>query len=94
MENVRAHLIISGYVQGIFFRAHTQEKAEMLGVKGWVKNRHDGDVEAVFEGEKGKVEEIIRWCHKGPAGARVSSVTVDREDYKGEFKDFSISYRY
>lgn len=94
MENVRAHLIISGYVQGVFFRAHTQEKAAMLGLKGWVKNIYDGTVEAVFEGEKGKVEEMIGWCRKGPSGARVSNVDVEWEDYTGEFRDFNISYKY
>ena len=94
MENVRAHLIISGYVQGVFFRAYTQEKAAMLGLKGWVKNNHDGTVEAVFEGERGGVEEMIRWCHKGPTGARVSNAMIEWGDYTGEFRDFSISYKY
>lgn len=94
MEQVRAHLIISGYVQGVFFRAYTQDKALELGLRGWVRNRFDGTVEAVFEGERNKVEEMIKWCHRGPSGARVSNVSVDWEEYKGEFRDFDILYRY
>jgi len=94
VENVRAHIVISGYVQGVFFRAHTRDKALELGLKGWVRNRSDGTVEAVFEGEKDKVEEIIRWCHRGPSGARVSRVSVNWEGYRGEFTDFDILYRY
>lgn len=94
MDKVRAHLIISGFVQGVFFRANTQEKALSLGLKGWVRNRSDGTVEAVFEGEKVKVEEMIGWCYKGPPGARVKDVSVKWEEYKEEFKDFDILYRY
>lgn len=94
MEKVRVHVIISGYVQGVFFRANTQDKAVELGLRGWVRNRFDGTVEAVFEGVKDNVEEIIRWCHKGPPGARVSDVSVKWEDYKGEFERFDILYRY
>jgi acylphosphatase len=94
VEKARAHLIISGFVQGVFFRAHTQDKALELGLEGWVRNRYDGTVEAVFEGEKDKVEEMIGWCQRGPSGARVSGVSVDWEDYKGEFRGFDILYGY
>ncbi len=93
MELVRVYLIISGFVQGVFFRAHTQEKALGLGLKGWVRNRSDGTVEAVFEGEKDKIEGMIGWCRKGPPGARVNDVSIKWEEYKGEFKDFDILYR-
>jgi acylphosphatase len=92
MEKVRAHVVIEGRVQGVFFRYHTQEKAYELGINGWVKNRRDGRVEAVFEGEKDKVDRMIQWCHRGPSEARVTNVKVDWEDYIGEFKDFSIRY--
>lgn len=90
MEKARAHLIMSGYVQGVFFRAHTQKKALAIGINGWVRNRYDGTVEALFEGEKEKIEEMMRWCHKGPSGARVSNVSIEWEEYRGEFKDFEI----
>jgi len=92
MENVRVRVIIEGRVQGVFFRHHTQETAVRLGLKGWVKNRRDGDVEAVFEGDQEKVNQIIQWCHQGPSEAEVTKVHQMWEDYKGEFKDFSVSY--
>ena len=92
MQKVRAHVIIEGRVQGVFFRYHTQEKAYEIGVKGWVKNRRDGRVEAVFEGDKDKVDRMIQWCHRGPSEARVTNVQVEWENYTGEFEDFSILY--
>ncbi len=92
MEKVRARVVIEGRVQGVFFRYHTQETALQLGLKGWVINRRDGRVEAVFEGDKEKVDQIIRWCHCGPSEARVTKVRLDWEDYTGEFEDFTINY--
>ncbi len=92
MEKVRARVIIEGRVQGVFFRYHTQEMAYQLGIKGWVKNRRDGRVEAVFEGEKDRVHRMIEWCHHGPPEARVTGVRVTWEEYTGEFQDFSITY--
>lgn len=92
MEKVRARVIIEGRVQGVFFRYHTQEMAYRLGIKGWVKNRRDGRVEAVFEGEKDRVNQMIEWCHRGPSEARVTGVRVTWEEYTGEFQDFSITY--
>ena len=92
MENVRARVIIEGRVQGVLFRYHTQEMALHLDLKGWVKNRRDGRVEAVFEGNKNSVDQIIQWCHQGPSGARVMKVHLDWEDYIGEFEDFAINY--
>ncbi|MCJ7803146.1 MAG: acylphosphatase, partial [Desulfobacterales bacterium] len=64
MEKVRVRVIIEGRVQGVFFRHHTQEMAFKLGVKGWVKNRRDGRVEALFEGDQEWVDQIIQWCHR------------------------------
>ncbi len=92
MEKVRARVIIEGRVQGVFFRSHTQEMALGLGLKGWVKNRRDGRVEATFEGDKETVDRIIRWCHRGPPEARVAKVDLTWEKYTGEFQDFSIDY--
>jgi acylphosphatase len=92
MEKVRARVIIEGRVQGVFFRQHTQETAFRLGVKGWVKNRRDGCVEAVFEGNKEKVDQIIQWCHRGPSEARVKNVSVTWENYNDEFEDFYVTY--
>ena len=92
MEKVRARVIIEGRVQGVFFRYHTQEMAFKWGVKGWVRNRRDGRLEAVFEGEKEKVDRIVQWCHRGPSEAKVTEVHLTWEDYKEEFSDFSINY--
>ncbi len=92
MEKVRAHVIVEGRVQGVFFRHHTQEMAFKSGVKGWVRNRRDGTVEALFEGDKEEVDQMIQWCHRGPSEARVIKVHLNWEDYIGEFDDFSINY--
>jgi acylphosphatase len=92
MEKVRARVIVEGRVQGVFFRHHTEEMAFNLDVKGWVKNRRDGSVEALFEGEKKKVDQIIQWCHRGPSEARVAKVHATWENYMGEFDDFSVRY--
>jgi acylphosphatase len=92
MEQARAHVIVEGRVQGVFFRHHTQEMAYQLGLKGWVKNRRDGRVEAVFEGESEKVNQIIQWCHQGPPEARVTKVQVDWKEHTGTFNDFSVTY--
>jgi acylphosphatase len=92
MEKARARVIVQGWVQGVFFRYRTQEMAFKLGIKGWVKNRRDGNVEAVFEGDKERVDQIIQWCHRGPSEARVTKVQLTWEDYTGEFEDFSINY--
>jgi acylphosphatase len=91
-SKARAHVIIKGRVQGVYFRYATREEANMRGVKGWVRNMSDGRVEAVFEGDKDKVDEMIDYCHFGPPVAKVSSVEVRREDYTGEFKNFVIRY--
>jgi len=91
-KKVRARVIVEGRVQGVFFRHHTQEVASSLGVTGWVRNRRDGSVEAVFEGDQDCVDQIIQWCHRGPSGARVLKVYSTWENYTGEFEDFSVTY--
>lgn len=93
MENrVSAHVIISGRVQGVFFRAETQRVAERHGVAGWVRNRPDGTVEAVLEGAPGAVDSVLAWCKEGPHLAVVKEVKVKWRDYTGEFKSFDITY--
>lgn len=92
MSLVRAHLRIYGWVQGVFFRSSMRRVAKRLGVVGWVRNLPDGSVEAVVEGEKEKVEEIIKWAHRGPELAVVEKVDVEWEEPTGEFDDFSIIY--
>ena len=92
MAKVRAHVYVSGRVQGVFFRYETRREAKKHGVKGWVKNLQDGRVEAVFEGEKEDVEKLIDFCRKGPPLAKVDKVEVFWEEYKGEFKSFNIVF--
>lgn len=89
---VRAHVFISGRVQGVFFRYETRLRAIRNNVTGWVRNLPDGRVEAVFEGEKENVEAMINFCHRGPPGAIVKKVEVIWENPTGEFKDFRILY--
>lgn len=92
MKKARAHVLIKGRVQGVFFRGEASEEAQRLGLSGWVRNKWDGSVEAVFEGKKVAIEEMIGWCHKGPPSAIVREVEVKWEEYKGEFTSFSIRY--
>jgi acylphosphatase len=92
MDKTRARVTVEGRVQGVYFRHYTQEVAHRLDVKGWVRNRRDGSVEALFEGDKKNVDQIIQWCHRGPSEARVTNVLTTWENYTGEFDDFSISY--
>ena len=92
MEKVRARVIIEGRVQGVFFRAHTEEMAQGLGINGWVRNRRDRTVEALFEGDRDQVDRIIAWCHHGPPEAQVTRVTLTWEEYTGALTDFSVTY--
>jgi len=86
----RAHLFISGIVQGVFYRYSAREAAQSLGLKGWVRNRSNGQVEAIVEGHDDKIEEFIKWCHNGPPGAHVWSVDVTYKELTNEFTSFSI----
>ncbi len=88
--HVRAHLYISGRVQGVFFRQSMREVATRLGVVGWVRNLSDGRVEAVLEGPREAVEKVIEWAKVGPPAARVERVEVKWEVYTGEFREFKI----
>ena len=92
MSKARAHLVVNGRVQGVYFRAETQDQAVALGLTGWVKNRPDRSVEAVAEGSREKIEKLIAWCRQGPPRAEVSDVNVTWEEYKGEFDEFKIIY--
>jgi acylphosphatase len=91
VDKVKARIRIEGIVQGVFYRYSTRQMAQELGVNGWVRNRGDGSVECVVEGERHAVETLIRWCHQGPPGARVKKVTTQWEEYQGDLKEFSIN---
>jgi len=83
-DRTRAHVFVSGRVQGVFFRANTRDEARSRGVDGWVQNLDDGRVEAVFEGPRDEVEELIEWCQTGSPAAAVENVEVEYEDPAGE----------
>jgi acylphosphatase len=82
-STVRVRVIVKGRVQGVWFRARTQERAESLSVSGWVRNLADGSVEAVFEGSRGAVDEVVDWCHEGPEHASVDHVLTHDESPEG-----------
>ena len=80
---IRRRVIVHGLVQGVYFRDTTRRRAVSAGVAGWVGNRPDGTVEAVFEGEAAAVERLVAFCHEGPRGARVDRVEVTSEEPEG-----------
>jgi acylphosphatase len=82
-ERVRAHVFVSGKVQGVYYRASTRDAAREAGVDGWVRNLRDGRVEAVFEGDEAAVESVVEWCHDGSPAASVDDVTVEYEAPEG-----------
>lgn len=88
MVNVRAHVFMSGRVQGVFFRQNTKRQADNFNVKGWVRNLPDGRVEAVFEGEESQVKTLVDYCRHGPSSARVENIEVIYENFKDEFYIF------
>ena len=85
----RAHVFVSGIVQGVGYRFATLDAAKQMGVSGWVRNLPDNRVEAVFEGTKAAIENMIRWCHEGPPAAVVKDVVVEYEEPKG-IQEFQI----
>ena len=90
MATTRVRVQVSGRVQGVGFRYSTYHEAVRLNLGGWVCNRFDGRVEAVFEGEEAAVRDMVDWCREGPPGARVAGIDVAWETPNGEFRDFRI----
>lgn len=84
------HLQVRGRVQGVYFRASTQREARRLGLTGWVKNRSDGVVEILAEGEETSIRELYGWAQKGPSASRVDRVDTRWRSYTGDFADFRI----
>jgi acylphosphatase len=91
MTKTRAHIYVTGKVQGVFFRQNTKRQAQSRGVCGWVSNLPDGRVEAVLEGEEATVNEVVDYCRHGPSFAKVENLEVVFENYKGEFPNFNIT---
>ena len=90
MNNLIRHVIARGRVQGVGYRAWASARAERLGLAGWVRNRVDGTVEAVAEGEEAVVESFVAWCRRGPERARVDNVEVERLEPLGTEKEFTV----
>ena len=92
MLNQRIRIIVTGKVQGVFFRQALKVMAKKNNVFGWVKNLKNGCVEAVLEGDEEKINRLVEWSHGGPANARVEDVEIHNEKFSGEFKKFDVLY--
>lgn len=88
----QVHILVSGMVQGVFFRYSTVRQARELGLTGWVRNLSDGRVEILAQGEKKKLEELLSWSRRGPSGSRVSGIEFFWEEAKLTFTSFKISW--
>lgn len=89
---LRVSVIVSGIVQGVNFRRHTQQTAQRFGVNGWIRNLTDGRVKGCFEGEAEAVGSLLDWCRSGPPSGRVDNLDIQEEPFADEFSDFSIKY--
>lgn len=92
MSRRRVRAVAQGRVQGVFFRASTQEEAERRGLHGWVRNRPDGTVETLLEGEESAVAGMLSWLHHGPPRSLVERVTVQEEEGEELLHGFAIRY--
>lgn len=91
---LRLHAIVSGRVQGVFFRVSTRDQAQQFILTGWVKNRLDGKVEVICEGPKRNLDRMLEWLHNGPSFAQVTNVDYSYSEKEEGFSDFKISYTY
>lgn len=89
-KTLRARVVVTGVVQGVYYRAHARDKALRLGVTGWIRNLPDGAVEVVLEGNEPAVRAMLDWCRRGSPRAAVTGVAVTWEPYTGEFCRFSV----
>jgi acylphosphatase len=87
---VRVQLTIRGRVQGVYYRASMLQEAQKLGLTGWVRNCHDGSVEAMAQGTKDQLENLISWCWQGPPGAKVTQINVQWQAAQKSEREFSI----
>jgi len=92
MKQQRVHLLVSGKVQGVFFRQALKVVAKKNNVLGWVRNLKDGRVEAILEGDNKSINSVIEWIRIGPANSRVDNVEVNNEEFKNEFSMFEVLY--
>ncbi len=92
MAGRRVRIVVSGKVQGVFFRQSMKVAANDNGVAGWVKNLKDGRVEAVLEGDPDNVDKVVQWSREGPANSRVMGTDMHDEEFTGEFSTFDVLY--
>jgi acylphosphatase len=92
MKQLRVHLLVSGKVQGVFFRQALKVIAKKNNVLGWVRNLKDGRVEAILEGDNKSTNSVIEWARIGPANSRVDDIEVSNEEFKNEFSTFDVLY--
>ncbi len=92
MSNQRIRIIVTGKVQGVFFRQALKVMAKKNDIFGWVKNLENGRVEAILEGDEEKINRLVEWSHGGPANARVEDVEIHNEKFSGEFTKFDVLY--
>ena len=92
MKQQRVHLLVSGKVQGVFFRQALKVVAKKNNVSGWVRNLKDRRVEAVLEGDNEYINSVIEWTRIGPANSRVDEIEVSNEEFKNEFLMFDVLY--
>jgi acylphosphatase len=90
--NRRVHVVVEGRVQGVFFRAYTRDEAIRLGLAGWVRNRPDGSVEAMVEGDKAAVAMMLEWFQQGSPGSKVAKVHIAEKSPLGKSKTFEVFY--
>ena len=91
-DNIQIKLVITGRVQGVFFRAETKKTADRLGINGYVKNLSDGSVEAVIKGDQESVSQMTEWCRKGPTISKVQSVKTKEISSVSNFNTFDVRY--
>ncbi|RLI97127.1 MAG: acylphosphatase [Candidatus Aenigmatarchaeota archaeon] len=91
-EKTRAHVVITGRVQGVFFRSTLRSKAKLYEIRGWTRNRQDGSVEALFEGDPDRVQKMITFCWEGPPGAEVDNVDVEYKKPRMDLTGFEIKH--
>ena len=92
MKQQRVRILVSGNVQGVFFRQALKVVAKKNNVSGWVRNLKDRRVEAVLEGDSKSINSVIEWIHIGPANSRVDDIEVSNEEFKNEFSTFDVLY--
>ena len=92
MKQQRVHILVSGKVQGVFFRQALKVVAKKNNVLGWVRNLKDKRVEAILEGDNKSINSVIEWIHIGPANSRVDDIEVSNEEFKNEFSTFEVLY--